>query len=59
MVTISNPPHDDAAAQSEMRELVKENRELLKKRERADRARQGLQKGYEEMDEREKAAQGE
>ena len=55
-VTESIPPQDDAAAQNERRELIKENRELLKRLERADRATQGLQQGYEEMDEREKAA---
>ena len=52
----SFPPQDDAAAQNERRELIRENRELHRRLERADKATQGLQRGYEEMDEREREA---
>ena len=55
-VAESSPPQDDAAAQNERRELIKENRELHRRLERADRATQGLQRGCEEMDEREREA---
>ena len=36
--------------------MIRENRELHRRLERADRAAQGLQRGYEEMDEREREA---
>ena len=46
-----SPPLIYAAAQNERRELIKENRELHMRLKRAERATQGLQRGYEEINE--------
>ena len=48
------PPLLMDAPESERRELIKENRDLQVRLRRAERATQGLQLGYEEMNERER-----
>ena len=52
MVSVPFPPPIDAASQNERRELIRENRDLHMRLKRAETAIQGLQRGYEEINER-------
>ena len=45
-----------AGTQEEMRMIIKENKELQKRLERAERAQHGLHLGYDQMDDRQRAA---
>ena len=45
-----------AGTQEEMRMIIKENKELQKRLERAETAQHGLQLGYDQMDDRQRAA---
>ena len=46
----ADAPHDDLRAQDMMRMIIKENKELQMRLERAERTHQGLQLGYDQSD---------